>query len=123
MICTFFGHRDTPEALRPVLRETILEVIERGGVDRFLVGNQGQFDAMALGLLREFERSHGVSYEVVLAYLPKREDPALRDVHTVLPEGIENVLPRFAIEYRNNRMLDQSDVVITYVTRSFGGAA
>ena len=32
------------------------------------------------------------------------------------------VPPRFAIDYRNKWMIDHSDV-ITYVRRSFGGAA
>ena len=37
-------------------------------------------------------------------------------------EGIENHLPRFAIAFRNRWMIKKSDYVVTYVTRSFGGA-
>ena len=65
----------------------------------------------------------GNSYEIVLAYLPIQEDPLCDADHTLLPEGIETVPPRFAIEYRNKWMIDHSDIVITYVHRSFGGAA
>ena len=123
MICTFFGHRDTPPEIKRLLRQVISELIEQQGVKRFYVGNQGNFDAMARSVLAEFEQTHGISYEIVLAYLPRQEDP-LRDTdHTLLPEGIENVPPRFAIEYRNKWMIAHSDIVITYVTRSFGGAA
>ena len=123
MICTFFGHRDTPPEIKTLLRQVISELIEKQGVRRFYVGNQGNFDAMARSLLAEFEQTHGIRYEIVLAYLPRQEDP-LRDTdHTLLPEGIENVPPRFAIEYRNKWMIAHSDIVITYVTRSFGGAA
>ena len=123
MICTFFGHRDTPPEIKTLLRQVISDLIEKQGVNRFYVGNQGNFDTMARSLLAEFEQSHGISYEIVLAYLPRQEDP-LRDTdHTLLPEGIENVPPRFAIEYRNKWMIAHSDIVITYVTRSFGGAA
>ena len=42
---------------------------------------------------------------------------------TMLPEGIESVHPRYAISWRNNWMLQQSDYVVTYITHSWGGAA
>ena len=41
----------------------------------------------------------------------------------LLPEGIESVHPRYAISWRNNWMLRQSDYVVTYITHSWGGAA
>ena len=90
---------------------------------KFYVGNQGNFDAMAYSLLKELGLSHGVDYTVVLAYMPIKPDPFLEANNTILPEGIENVPRRFAIEYRNRWMIDQSDIVVTYVQRSFGGAA
>ena len=43
--------------------------------------------------------------------------------HTILPDGIEDVPPRFAISYRNKWMLEKADYVITYVTHPTGGAA
>ena len=44
------------------------------------------------------------------------------DEHAILPEGIETVPRRFAINYRNKWMLTKSDIVVTYVTHPFGGA-
>ena len=123
MICTFFRHRDTPAEIRPLLRTVLLELIEQRGVDRFCVGCQGNFDAMARELLRELERSRGIRYEVVLAALPKQTDTTIDQYHTLLPEGIENAPPRFAIDFRNRWMVDRSDIVVTYVRRPFGGAA
>ena len=123
MICTFFGHRDAPESIKPLLRKVLLNLIENQGITQFYAGNQGNFDAMARTLLDELEQTHGIRYEVVLAYLPKKEDLHIAADHTILPDGIENVPPRFAIEYRNRWMIDHSDFVITYVTRNFGGAA
>ena len=123
MICTFFGHRDAPPKIKPALRQVLLDLIERQGVKQFYVGNQGNFDVMARSLLAELEQSHGIRYEIVLAYLPSEKAPLYDPDHTLLPEGIETVPPRFAIEYRNKWMIDHSDIVITYVHRSFGGAA
>lgn len=121
--CTFFGHRDAPPGIKASLRQVLSDLIERQGVKQFYVGNQGSFDTMARNLLAEFEQTHGISYEIVLAYLPIQEDPLCDADHTLLPEGIETVPPRFAIEYRNKWMIDHSDIVVTYVHRSFGGAA
>ena len=42
---------------------------------------------------------------------------------TMLPEGIENVHPRYAISWRNKWMVNEADVVIAYVTHTWGGAA
>ena len=74
MICTFFGHRDTPDTVRPLLREVLLDLIEHHGAKQFYVGNQGNFDAMALRLLKGFEKPYSITYDVVLAYLPRKTD-------------------------------------------------
>lgn len=121
--CTFFGHRDAPDTLRPLLREVLAELIEKQNVTRFYLGQQGNFDAMALGVLAELRQTHDICYEVVLAYLPAKQAPLYETIPTVLPEGIEKAPRRFAIDYRNRWMVAQSDIVITYVTRAFGGAA
>ena len=45
------------------------------------------------------------------------------DEHSILPEGIETVPKRFAISWRNKWMIQQSDIVVTYVTHALGGAS
>ena len=42
---------------------------------------------------------------------------------TILPEGIETVIKRFAINYRNKWMIEQSDFVVTYVVHDGGSGA
>ena len=123
MICTFFGHRDTPDSIRPLLRAVLTDLIEKQGVSRFYLGYQGNFDAMARSVLAELQQIHEIDFELVLPYLPRKQERLFETIPTVLPEGIENVPRKFAIGYRNNWMVRQSDIVITYVTRSFGGAA
>ena len=122
--CTFFGHRDCPETIKPKLKETLIDLITRHGIDTFYVGNHGHFDAYVRSTLRALKQEYPhIRYAVVLAYLPgkKAECEDLSD--TILPEGIESVPPRFAISWRNNWMLKQSDYVVTYITHSHGGAA
>ena len=124
--CTFFGHRDCPESIKPQLREMLVNLIENHAVDTFYVGNQGGFDYMVCALLRELSQQYPhISYSVVLAYLPTRRDEfdTYNFSDTMLPEGIEAVPKRFAISWRNKWMIRHSDFVVTYIVRSWGGAA
>ena len=73
-------------------------------------------------LLAELVSIYQICFDVVLAYLPKENDPLLDGSHTILQAGFEAVSPRFAIIHRNRWMLDRSDIVVTCV-RYPGGAA
>lgn len=123
--CTFFGHADAPEWVERQLKEAICRLIEEEGVTRFYVGTHGLFDSMAA---RVVEKLHScfpsVSLVIVLpgiSYRKAWEDKDWQDC--IVPEGIEMVPPRFAIDFRNRWMIDRSTHVITFVTRSWGGAA
>lgn len=117
---TFFGHRDTPKEIEPALRLTLIDLIENKNATLFYVGNHGNFDAMVRRQLDNLSKTYPIKYYIVLAYMPSKNDEA--NEHSILPEGIESVPRRFAINYRNKWMLTNSDIVLTYVTRSFGGA-
>ena len=74
MICTFFGHRDSPSQLIPLIKETIIDLVENKGVNEFYVGNQGRFDKMVYRALRDVKRLYqDISYKVALAYMRKQK--------------------------------------------------
>ena len=119
--CTFFGHRDCPSSIKEKLHEEIERLICHHGVDTFYIGTQGSFDRMACAALVELrKRYQHIKVYRVLAYMPKPSDADTVD--TIVPEGIENTYPRYAIVHRNNWMIDHSAYVIAYVTHTFGGA-
>ena len=121
--CTFFGHRDCPDTVKPRLRQVLIDLIENHNVDMFYVGNQGRFDAIVRSELRDLQREHTqINYAVVLAYMPSKQTEYDDYSDTMLPEDTESVHPRYAISWRNNWMLKQSDFVVTYITHSWGGA-
>lgn len=126
MTCCFFGHKDAPSSIYDKLEEAIEKIISEDDVTEFLIGNQGKFDSMALKALRHMkEKCPYISYNVVLAYMPteKVEWNPYEFGETMLPEGIESIHPRYAISWRNKWMVNETDIVIAYITHSWGGAA
>ena len=123
-VCTFFGHRDCPDTVKQRLRQVLIDLIENHNVDMFYVGNHGRFDAIVRSELRNLQLEYPqINYAVVLAYMPGKQTEYDDYSDTMLPEGIESAHPRYAISWRNNWMLKQSDYVVTYITHSWGGAA
>ena len=123
MTVTFFGHKDTPKEIEPTLRTTLVDLIENHGATEFYVGNNGNFDAMVRRQFENLSQTYSITYNIVLAYIPTKKSEYDDYTNTILPEGIETAPKRFAISYRNKWMIQQSDVVVTYVTRTYGGAA
>jgi len=124
MTCTFFGHRDCPDSIKFKLRETLIRLITEDCVDRFLVGNQGNFDALVYSVLCDLRKLYPyISVTVVLAYMPTEKIANKYGSDTILPEGIETVPKRYAISWRNKWMIKQTEYVVTYITRPYGGAA
>ena len=102
----------------------MVHLITEKEVQRFLVGNQGNFDALVYSVLCELRNIYPhITVTVVLAYMPTEEIANKYGSDTILPEGFEAVPKCYAISWRNKWMIDQSECVVTYVTRSFGGAA
>lgn len=124
--CTFFGHRDCPPSVKEKLCTVLIDLIENRSVNLFYVGRNGAFDGIVRSVLRELVQEYPqIHYAVVLEHMPgKQKQEEYEDYSdTVLPEGIEEVPPRFAISRRNKWMLFQSDFVVTYIIRSWGNAA
>ena len=125
VVCSFFGHKNTPQTIYPQIRECIEKLITLYNVDSFMVGNQGDFDYMVLKALRQLKQEYPhIYYNVVLAYLPtqKQEYEAYDPLETFLPEGIETVPRRFAISWRNRWMVKESEIIICYIDHTWGGA-
>lgn len=82
MGCTFFGHRDVYEDIEKSLTEILIDLIENKKVNKFYVGNNGNFDRLVRKKLKEIKKEYTyISYEVVLAYIPtkKQEDEDYSD--------------------------------------------
>ena len=125
MVCTFFGHKDTPSIIREPLTVLIRELINKRNVNQFYVGNQGKFDSLVYSVLKEIKKEcPQIEFCVVLAYMPVRSKELYKDFyeHTIYPEGLEKTPAKFAILKRNEWMIKKSDIVISYVTDRSGNS-
>ncbi len=121
MTCTFFGHRNTPENIKIKLKEVLINLIENKNVDVFYVGNNGAFDKTVRELLKELKKIYKINYCVAFAYIPQKAE--CEDYSDTIYFDELNFKPhKVRIIERNKIMLKKSDIVVTYVTRTVGGA-
>ena len=111
--CVFFGHRDTPEDILPLLEKEILYVIQSKGIRNFYVGNNGKFDYYVQKTLQKIHKTIPIEYAIVLSRIDEfalnKEQNA-----TLFPIGLESSPPRFAISKRNNWLIAQACYAIVY---------
>ena len=79
---------------------------------------------MVRSVLKNMKKEYPhIRYYVVLAYMPGTTNYRYEDFSdTIYTDGLETVPKRFAISKRNDWMLNNSDMVVSYVNKPCGGA-
>ena len=100
----------------------VIEKLINEGADTFYLGGYGDFDFLAARAVKSaaMKRMNIVSI-LVIPYLEHKYNKELYD-ETIYPD-LERVPKRYAISKRNKWMIDNSDVVVSYVDHDWGGAA
>ena len=130
-VCTFAGHREVYQAnISEMLDEALSKIINTDDSFRFLVGGMGEFDGMCSSAVRRAKRKYPnkeIRLEIVLPYLTHElnenklyYETSFDDV--VIPIELAGVHYKSAITKRNRWMVEQSDWLIAFVYRDFGGA-
>ena len=130
-VCTFAGHREVYQAnISEMLDEAIFKIINTDDNFRFLVGGMGEFDGMCSSVVRRAKREYPnkeIRLELVLPYLTHElnenklyYETSFDDV--VIPIELAGVHYKSAITKRNRWMVEQSDWLIAFIYRDFGGA-
>lgn len=123
MVVSFFGQKDTPSTVKPLLEQTVQRLIKENEDITFLVGTHRAFDLMAQSVLKNAaERYPRASCYIVLSYLPV-DNSKQYELPTLCPEGIECAPKKFAITFSNNYMVNECDTVLCYISHDWGGAA
>ena len=130
--CTFAGHREVYQAsIMNRLDETISQIIETNEDSFcFLVGGIGDFDNLCSSAVRKAKRKYKdkhISLELVLPYFSQelninKEYYEQSYDSVLIPSELAGVHYKSAITKRNRWLIDNSEYLIAFVHRDYGGA-
>jgi uncharacterized phage-like protein YoqJ len=131
-IITFCGHKEIYD--RQLILNKLIETLEPyfkwQSPITFYCGGYGDFDSVAseaIDILRKTYPETKVEKIYVTPYIAtscKEKIDSLKNYYDeIIYPPLENVPLKFAISRRNEWMVENSDIVITYVKNSWGGAA
>ena len=130
-VCTFAGHREVYQSnISEALDQALAEIIENDNSIRFLVGGMGEFDKMCASAVRRAKRKYPnteIRLELVLPYLTNdiNENKSFYEMsydNIIVPFELAGVHYKSVITKRNRWLVDNSDWLIAFVYRDFGGA-
>ena len=125
---SLFGHReiDNYSCLEKQLIKIIKELIQTKSYVTFLIGRNGEFDIFASTVIKRIQNAMGKENNEFICVLPYYEkDLEYYEKYydgVTIPECVEKTHPKNAIIKRNKWMIEQSDLLLFYVERDFGGA-
>lgn len=127
-VCVAFGHRDVFSEISEQLVSLIEELIVHHGVVEFWTGGMGEFDVAFSSAVRQLKQKYPhVKLLLIKPYFSAEINTnktyyAQMYDEVIIPQAVANVHPKSAITKRNRWMVEESDFVITFVHRNFGGA-
>ena len=125
--CCGFGHRNVFEIIRDKL-DNAVEIAITQGCEIFYTGAMGEFDSLFSSAVRKAKKVYShIKLICVKPYFTNdintnREYYAELYDDIIIPDEIAGVHPKAAIKARNCWMIDNSDIVLIYTVRNFGGA-
>ena len=125
--CCGFGHRNVFENISSKLDNAVEEAIAQG-CEIFYTGAMGVFDSLFSSAVRSAKKVYphikliGVKpYFTNDINTDKDYYAALYD-DIIIPDELAGIHPKAAIKARNRWIIDNSDIVLIYTVRNFGGA-
>lgn len=129
MVITFCGHAKFYDYEKT--ESKLLSLLDKlvGDKDAELfVGVYGNFDSFVFNCAKKYKLIHPNARIMLIIPYPdasKYITPpyiTTKDYDEIIYPGLEDKPQRFAITYCNKWMVDCADIVISYVTHTFGGA-
>ncbi len=131
MTITFIGHSSisSSEKIKNIVKHLIRKNAFSHNKIICYLGGRGDFDELCATACRELKKERGdIELIYVTPYISLSEQSKIRYneeqglYDSSIYPPIESTPPRFAISKRNEWMILNSDLVIAYVIRSYGGA-
>lgn len=122
--CSLFGHRRMwlNDGIKEKLKNELTKQIENGFV-RFLIGTHGDFDSLALSVLRSLKQKYqylqiGLVFTSLYAFQKKYNGYSVADLYSdceIFMYPIEEEYYKRQIIISNRYMINESDLVVCYV--------
>lgn len=126
--CCGFGHRTILKNIENSLYAAVLSAAQEG-CKTFYTGGMGDFDAQFSSAVRKLKNQFpGITLICVKPYFTNdintnRDYYAAMYDNIIIPPAIVGTHYKRAITARNRWMVDNSDLIISYIVRNYGGAA
>ena len=125
--CCGFGHRNVFENIEDKLYTAVMNAVGQG-CEIFYTGAMGEFDSLFSSAVRKAKKVYpNIKLICVKPYFTndintdKDYYAALYD-DIIIPDELADIHPKAAIKARNRWMIDNSDIVLIYTVRNYGGA-
>lgn len=125
--CCGFGHRNVFENLSDKLNDAIESAVQQG-CEIFYTGAMGDFDSLFSSAVRKAKKTFPYIKLICVKPYFTNDINTNRDFYTalyddiIIPDELAGIHYKAAIKARNRWMIDNSDIVIVYTIRNYGGA-
>ena len=130
MIITFIGHSTLPTKINieKRVRTAILSRVPKGERVQFYCGGYGEFDTLCARVAHQVKGEFAAGETVYITPYLHGEERLKRIMESGLYDSslyppLENVPYRYAVVRRNEWMVRQADLILSYVVYPWGGAA
>ena len=126
-VCCGFGHRNVFENIEDKVYMAVLNAAEQG-CEIFYTGAMGEFDSLFSSAVRKAKKVYpNIKLICVKPYFTNdintdRDHYAALYDDIIIPDELADIHPKAAIKARNRWMIDNSDIVLIYTVRNYGGA-
>ena len=125
---SFIGHREVENFrfIEEQVEDIVKELIQTKEFVEFYVGRNGEFDIMVASVIKMAQRDYGTSNNSLILVLPypiaDMDDMEKYYDEVWYPQELYNVHYKAAITKRNEWFVNNSDMLVAYVERDYGGA-
>lgn len=125
--CCGFGHRNILENITEKLYHEINNAVLQG-CKVFYTGAMGEFDSLFSSAVRKMKGSFPDIKLICVKPYFSNEINKSRDYYSlmyddvIIPDELADIHPKAAIKARNRWIIDNSNIVLIYTIRKYGGA-
>ena len=125
--CCGFGHRNVFENISDKLDQAIESAIQQG-CEIFYTGAMGDFDSLFSSGVRRAKNTYPYIKLICVKPYFTNDINTNRDFYAalyddiIIPDELADIHYKAAINARNRWMIDNSDIIVVYTVRNYGGA-